>query len=783
MRIISFLACCLLSNAILSQTFTQTIRGTVSDQDSEFTLPGATVVLLSVDPVKGVSANQEGYFELGNVPVGRHKLKISYVGYEDVFLPNVLVGSAKEVILKISLTEAYTELKEVVVEGGAEKGKVTNEMATVSSQSFSMEEVNRYAASIDDPARVAQSFAGVSTTDDISNEIIVRGNSPRGLLWRVNGIEVPSPNHFTDVGASGGGVSMLSNNMITSADFLTSAFPAEYGNATSGVFDINLRKGNQHKAERAFQLGVLGTDLAIEGPFRGVNRGSYLINYRYSTLALLENAGILNTGDNNIFQDLSFNFFLPTQNLGNFSLFGIGGLSTSKGFAPKDTADWENSGDGFDDRFNSDMGIIGLDHKYFLNEDTYVKTVISYSDQRIGFQEDSISKNDLSSTFLYEEEMKNSAFRLSCLVNRKFGVKNTIRVGAIGSRKFFDLSSKGKDEESKEIKTFLANSGNTDVYQVYSQWKFRFHKDWTLNTGLHALFFQLNEELSVEPRIGLEWNFKEGQRLTFGAGLHSRIEDLSIYFANQELEDGAMFQPNRNLKLTKSIHYVMGYHISLAENTFLKTEFYYQSLFNVPVLNEAGSTVSAVNLNAGFVTEDFVNKGTAYNLGTEVTLERHLANSYYYLFTASIFDSKYNSLDGSTYNTRFNANYRFTLLGGKEFLMGKTQKNLLGLNFRAIWSGGNRYTPINLSASRQTGETEVFENRSFENQVSDYWRVDLTASYRVNKAKVAHIISLQVQNVTNRENVFGYYYDNNTQQVEKSFQFGLLPVLKYRIEF
>lgn len=782
MQLRIFIVLFLLSSAVISQTLTQTIRGQITDSESEFTLPGANVILLTTDPVQGVSTDANGNFEMKDVPVGRHTIQISFIGYEDVVLPNVLVGSAKEVILKIPLTESLVKLDEVVIEGDAQKGQANNDMATVSARSFSMEEASRYAASIDDPARMALSFAGVSSNDDIMNEIIVRGNSPKGLLWRLNGIEIPSPNHFTDVGASGGGISVFSNNMVDKSDFFTAAFPAEYGNALSGVFDINLRKGNQHKAERAFQFGLLGTDVSAEGPLRGENRGSYLINYRYSTLGMLTGLGILDFDDNNIFQDLSFNFFLPTEKYGNFSLFGIGGLSLSEEFPEKDTASLDPTEDHFDASFTSDMGVIGLEHKYFLNSETYIKTVISGSGQKIGFYADSISIEDLSANRLYEESMTNTAIRISTYLNKKFDARNTFRGGVIGSRKFFNLYAHGKDDED-QFRTFLDNKDNADVWQAYGQWKYKFHENWVLNAGVHSMYFQLNDNYSIEPRLGVQWKFTEGQSLSFGAGVHSRLEDMSIYMGREQQEDGTYIQHNRDLELTKAIHYVVGYDRMLNEHLHLKTELYYQYLYDVPVENDITSSVSAINAGAGFTTEDFVNDGTAHNLGAELTLERFFSERFYYMFTGSVFDSKYKPKDGRTYNSRYNANYRFSLLGGKEFAMGKSAKNFLGVNLKGIWSGGNRYSPIDLEASRNSGEEEIIENMRFSKRAPDYLRLDLTTSYRINKTKAAHIISLQVQNVTNRENIFGYSYNDNTEQIEENYQFGLLPILKYRIEF
>lgn len=782
MRIAFFIFAIFISTSVFTQELTQTIRGVVRDRDSEFTLPGASVQIISLSNTVGVSTDLNGNFELNNIPVGRHTIKVTFLGYEEAIIPNLLLGSAKELVLKIDLKESIIKLNTVEVKAKQQKQDVNNEMAFVSARSFSVDETNRYAASFDDPSRAALSFAGVSSTDDISNEIIVRGNSPRGLLWRLNGIEIPSPSHFSDIGASGGGVSVLSNNMLDNSDFFTAAFPAEYGNALSGVFDVKLRKGNQHKSEKAFQIGLLGTDISLEGPFRGENKGSYLINYRYSTLSMLTGLGILDFEENNKFQDLAFNIFLPTEKHGNFSLFGIGGLSLSEEETEKDTSEFETDRDYYDSKFNSDMGVLGLEHKYFFNNRTYVQTVVSISGQNIGFRVDSISKENLSPTRLYKEDVINKTSRGSILMNKKVDSKNTIRTGFIFSRLDFNLYARGRDEDDV-FKTLLSSEDHTYTHQAFGQWKHSFNQQFTLNVGLHSMVLAMNRSRTIEPRLGLKWKPREGQAFNFGVGLHSRMESMSIYMARQTQLDGSYSQPNRNLELTKAIHYVIGYERILNENLHMKAEVYYQQLYDVPVENDLESTNSAINANAGFTTEDYVNEGRAFNYGTELTFERFFAKNYYYLFTASIFESKYKPLDGKTYNTRFNANYNFSLLGGKEYKMGERDKNLLSVNTKLIWAGGNRYTPIDLENSRLEGEEQLFEDRPFSEQVPDYWRLDLTTSYRINRNKSAHIISLQIQNVTNRENVFSYGYNKKTESIEEEYQFGMLPILKYRLEF
>ncbi|MCO6477543.1 MAG: TonB-dependent receptor, partial [Phaeodactylibacter sp.] len=227
----------------------QTIKGAVVDQQSEIPVIGAAVELLSVGPPRGAVTDIDGRFSIAEVPVGRHTVRVSYLGYSPVTIPNVLVTAGKETVLNLSLEESVVQMNEVVVNGRVEKGKANNEMATISTRSFNLEEVTRFSGGRNDVARLAGNFAGVATADDSRNDIVIRGNSPTGVLWRLEGIPIPNPNHFATLGTTGGPVSALNPNLLATSDFLTSAFPAEYGNALAGVFDIGFRSGNRDNYE------------------------------------------------------------------------------------------------------------------------------------------------------------------------------------------------------------------------------------------------------------------------------------------------------------------------------------------------------------------------------------------------------------------------------------------------------------------------------------------------------------------------------------------------------
>jgi CarboxypepD_reg-like domain/TonB-dependent Receptor Plug Domain len=251
----------------INAQITQTLRGTIIDKAAETPLVGAAIVVDKITPQLGAIADENGNFEIKNVPTGRHQIIVSFIGYNAQTLTNIVVNAGKETVLDIKLEESVQLLNAVTVLGKVEKSQTLNELATISARQFNVEEVQRYSGGRNDVSRLAANFAGVAISNDSRNDIVIRGNSPVGVLWRLEGVPIPSPNHFSTLGTTGGPVSALNPNMIRNSDFLTSAFPSEYGNATAGVFDIGFRNGNKEKMEFTAQLAAFsGLEAMIEGP-------------------------------------------------------------------------------------------------------------------------------------------------------------------------------------------------------------------------------------------------------------------------------------------------------------------------------------------------------------------------------------------------------------------------------------------------------------------------------------------------------------------------------------
>ena len=774
-----------------AQELTQNIRGTILDSDSKMPLIGANIMVQDIDPVMGASTDIDGYFKMENVPVGRHTLVVTYLGYEPTVMNSILLTTGKELVLNIELTESTEKLEEVVVTAKLDKNKPLNEMALVSARSFSVEETSRYASSYFDPARMAQNYAGVNLgggDDDLFNEIIVRGNSPRGIMWRLEGIEIPNPNHFGALGNSGGAISMLSSSTLSNSDFYTGAFPAEFGNATSGVFDLHMRNGNNEKREYAFMLGALGIEAAMEGPFSKNSRASYLFNYRYSTLAMLESLGVSPVEDIlPKYQDLSFKINVPTKKAGVFSLFGLGGDNTASFVPEADSTKWESSGDRFGFVENQKMGVVGLSHKMILSESSYLKTVASASHEL--FQSDEyelLSNEDYRRKVENESTFKSTTFRVSTTYTNKLNAKNTIRLGAIASNTDFNYELKEFIDRDNAFRVYLDNDGTTQLYQAFAQWKHRVTKDWTFNAGMHLTRFALSGENVIEPRLSTSYKLNSKQSISAAIGLHSKPEPIAFYFLESSLPDGTRTSPNLDLGMSKSFHSVLGYDHQLSDNLRLKAEVYYQQLYNVPVTqapNEYGSIINANDIWDIIGAQDAVNEGEGRNYGIDLTFEKFFSNQYYFLVTGSLFQSKYTPIDGIEYSTKFNSNFQTNLLAGKEWKIGKNKNDIIAVNGKFILAGGNRYTPVDIEKSREQQRTIRDFSQIYGERLSNYLRFDLGVSYKIIKKRMTHSIMVDIQNVTNNQNPGGSYYDRELEKVQEYYLTGFFPVFNYRIEF
>ena len=766
----------------------QIIKGTITDKQSQATLPGVTVLILGSDPVKGAASDVDGQFNISNVNPGRYDLKVMYVGYKELVIPNVVVTSGKEVALEIGMEENVSTLNEVVI-SGTKKNETINEMTSVSARSFSVEEVNRYAGGRSDVSRLASNFAGVSTPDDSRNDIVIRGNSPTGVLWRIDGLNIPNPNHFATIGSTGGPVSAINSNMVKNSDFFTSAFPSEYGNANAGVFDLGFRIGNADKAEHTLQFGALtGLEVMTEGPINKENGSSYLLAYRYSFTGFAQTLGIpIGTTATPFYQDLSFKINGGNTKAGRFTLFGMGGISKIE-FLHDEIDSTDLFADPTSDSyFTSDIGLVGLKHFIRVTDKSYFSTVIGSTYSASDFNSDTISSVEPTVVRTLENKATQVRYSINTSFNSKINSKLFVKFGAIAELINLDLFYRELENNAKWNQIWDYND-YTSLIQVYAHTKYSFSDKLTLNAGLHSQLLTLNNSLSLEPRIGLKYQLNEKNTFSFGYGMHSQMQPTDVYFYRELQADGNYDQTNQDLDFTRSQHFVVGYDFLPAQDWRVKVETYYQLLTNVPVTIES-SSFSMLNSGASFNPNEqgkLINEGKGSNYGLELTIEKFFSMGYYGLLTGTLYDSKYEGSDQVERNTAFNGKYVYNVLVGKEIKMGKEKRNSFTLDVKLTQAGGRYYTPVDLAASQAEDEQVLKGDKyAFTERNPDFFRLDVKAGFTLNskKKKLSQSLFFDIQNVTNNENVFAVRYNPVTNSINTAYQIGFFPNFIYKVQF
>jgi len=768
----------LLPQILIAQTtkqLTQTIRGVVTDRASGESLAGITVEL--VGRSMGTATGADGRFVLQNVPIGRHSFYVHSTGYEPTIIKEVLVGSAREVYLEVALAEKVITLTEIEVTPKINKSGSLNEMALLGAQMFSVEEASRFAGGMDDPARLVSSYAGVATPSVSNNGISIHGNAPSLLQWKLDDVEIPNPNHFADVDVLGGGfLSALSSNVLGNSDFFIGAFPAEYNNAVSGVFDMRLRNGSTQKHQHTFQLGMLGIDVASEGPIHKANQSSYLINYRYSTTGLLEKIrGKQDMGGTLGYQDLNFKVNFPTKKAGTFALWGMGLVDE---VAPilDDLAERKYLDDGILSAAKQKSGAAGISHRYlFGNRRTSLKTTmaVTHLGNSIGEEFYDLAGERSPRTDLVANTTN---LVVTSALNHKFNARHTLKTGVTVTNMQYHMNLDFTPFFGQPLENFTHSKGSTQLISAYSGSRIKLRRDLTLVAGLNAQYLALNGKATLEPRVSLKWEATPKNSFAVAYGLHSRMEKPDVYFVKDE--NGML--PNTELDFIKSHQLLFSYVYRISEDMNLKIEPYFQSLYDVPV-TDTGS-YSIVNRREFYMTELLVSKGKGTNYGVDLTFSKYLTQGMYYMVTASLFDSKYAGGNGRWYDTRYNRRFIVNGLVGKEWMF---DRNMLSVNIKGSVLGGQRYTPVDEAATAAHPDKEVQydESRMYSRQFRPMLIGDFTVSYRLNRSRVAHEFALKSVNATGQKEYIEHRYNLKTQAIEPYRTATSLFNISYRFEF
>jgi hypothetical protein len=771
-------------------TITQTIRGQIIDKNNATNLIGATVALIGNLEQKSTVTNENGTFRFEDITIGRYQLKVSYIGYQTVLLKEILVESGKEIVKTIALPIG-TNLNEIEIVAGRQ------EINNLGTQTITVEQTQRYAATFYDPARLANSFAGIVNNNDQANHLVVRGNSPNTTVWRLEGVEIVNPNHTANAGTvtdnptqNGGGVNILSSQLLGDSYFMKGNYPTQYGNALGGILDMRLRNGNNEKREYTAQIGLIGIDLAAEGPIEK-SKSSYLINYRYSTLGLLNQLGV-ELGDEAInFQDLSFNLYFPTEKFGIFTVFGMGGKSSNVFKTQRDTSLWAIDKDKQDIDFQSEMGALGFTHLLPISKHGIWKTAFVASTVRstrtansLNFNNEEFKINPFQSAIAEEAKNSiNSAIDIKLL--KKLRLKTGIVATALTQNYRFAVFHK---IDSTEI--LVNTSGSNWLLRPFTDLQFDIDPKLQMNLGLGYSYYSMNKTDAIEPRFSINYQLNKNQNLSFAYRLQSQLQSPLVYhsssiFPNDLLGQNNASTYNRTLEMTKAHQFALNYNFNLNKNWSAQTEIYYQLLFDVPIINHQNSTFSALNVFDDVVQDTLANLGTGQNYGLEITIQKLMSNDYYLLFTQSFYESKYIGGDGIVRDTRFNGNFATAITAGKEYSWQskKGKKRLIGFNSKILLLGGLRTQTIDIEQSKIQNTTIYYNTFAFEKQFDNFFKIDFRFYYKQNHKKYTSTLALDILNLTNQKNPSFEYFDTSQQQIITRYQLGIIPILVYRVEF
>ena len=779
------------SVGIAQKNFVETVRGVVVSGDPAHNLIQASIYVVGSDPAIGTVTDEQGNFAF-SVPTGRQKLRINCVGFlmQEI---DILVNTGKEVVLNVVLEPSFFELKGVEVVVKHDKSQPINKLTVTGARTFSTEETFRFAGSLGDPARMVRSFPGVIPANDSRNDIIIRGNSPIGVQWSLDGVEIPNLNHFnTGVGMTGGQVTMLNTNLLSNSDFHMSAWPAPYGNAMAGIFDLQMRKGNNQKHEFWGQMGFNGIEAGSEGYFSKNNTSSYLVSYRYSIPDLMEKLGFY-SGITPKYQDftMKLNFDINKKNqlsvIGLYGSSGINFVTSEVGMVEFD----EDLLGQYDQRIKIDAKtyILGATHSIDFTPKTKLTTLLSFvrSDTHMPVDTMSLRQPNAEWKTLWDEQALEDKYSLYSKIEHRFSYTSLIEAGVKYDLYNVNYLEKESYSDERGIFTNVDEKGNFGLWRAYAQYRQNIASRLILTGGLHGMYLDMNNTYSVEPRFGARYTPVPKHTFALAGGLYSQMIPRSFYFIRTLTPQGEIELSNKKLGFMKSAHADFSYSWSFASDWHFKAETYYQWLYNIPVKNDPNETYTI--LQAGGAGENvimregnLVNKGTGKNYGIEFSIEKYMSKNYYLLFNSTLYRSTYtNGFNKKEWSTVFDGKYLFNLASGYELTLKKGWT--LFADVKSSLAGGTRYTPVFEEESKQQRRLVYDNSRINELQVRYYFRTDLRIGYRKNWKRFTDELAIDLQNVTNRKNIYGLSFDLNKGTYSEMLLQGFMPMVTYRVNF
>lgn len=446
---------------------------------------------------------------------------------------------------------------------------------------------------------------------------------------------------------------------------------------------------------------------------------------------------------------------------------------------------------------------LGINHIISINSNSFLKVSLTYSGTGAKddiFETDTLRTSNIENDFsvdsitprmhMIQSSIANSTIRGAVIYNNKINAKNKILLGTKYTLYNFDYNQNVYNNEVTSMININDFNVNLGAISNFITWKHSVNEKIDIVAGLHNMNILSIKRSTLEPRLSISWKINETNSLHSGYGMHSTTESIHNYYAKIPQSDGSYSEPNRNLGLLKAHHFILGYEKRFSENLIGKIEAYYQYLYNLPVENNDTSSYATINEGIDYRYVELVNKGRGKNYGVEISIERFFDKNFYFLLNGSLFDSKYKSLEGVWRNTMYNNNYIVNILCGKEFKnLGRKQNQILALNTRIFFEGGERYIPLLRDAGGNVAvvpkEDRYFDyDTAYDKKLDNIFRLNLSVSYKFNRPGATHEIFLDLMNLTNNQARIAEYYDvSKPGKVGYRTSLGLFPNLMYRVYF
>lgn len=779
------------SIALPSTVYAQTgsLEGTVVDARTLEPLVGVNITIKG--EIYGAATNMDGRYAIYGIDAGIYTVLYSMIGYEQVVETDVLIRGSRSTIKNLELSQSVVESSDEVTVTAYSYFERDEEIP-VSYRNLSYEEVRRSPGAREDVSRMVQNLPGITPTTDDRNDLVVRGGSPAEVLYRVDGIEIPNPNHFPTQGATGGPISMLNTQFIEEVSFLAGGFPARYGHKMSGVLDIQYREGNSQSFNGKFDLNFAGAGGNFEGP---IGDGSWMLAFHRSFLDVME--GVLNFGGIPIYSNLQGKLTYDLGNDTRINILGIAGDDKINIQPEPDAADFEQGEIdtvSYSHVINKNQQYtVGANLRKIWSEKIYSNFVLSRSynefftnfnidDKRISRQTgDELNISLLESADVYDNTSIERTTELKTEWNVLLDSKSELNFGAYSKAFTFDheiISSPSSDTnqvgtpaQGNRVNFHQSLSPKFGGYASFNRW---IGKRLHVNIGTRYDFFNLLESGNWSPRFGLSYRLNDKLTLNAATGVfHQRPEFIHITSDSLNQE---------RLSIIRSAHYIAGMDYLLSEATLFSVEIYRKYYSNYPVSADPDypfqSTMnSGASYGASFAANRLVSEGVGRASGIEVLLQKKLISGLYGLISYSFSNIEYKALDNIWRPGDFESEHVGNIVTG--YRLNKNWE--FSLKWR--YASGRPYTPYDVEESIKAGAGRIDTDAINSARFNPYHRLDLRFDHRSFFQNFTLISYFSIENVYNRKNQNAVFWNSDQERPSFSYQTSFFPVGGFSLEF